>query len=102
MRSVIVRYRVKPERAEENTALVRAVYEELATARPEGFHYATFRLQDGVSFVHIAFTEADDHQPLQRIAAFQRFTAGVSERCDEPPVLSEMTQVGSYGLVLHE
>jgi hypothetical protein len=99
MRSVIIRYRVKPDRAEENAALVRAVYDELATTRPEGFRYATFRLEDGVSFVHIAFTEADDDQPLQRIAAFRRFSEGVSERCDEPPVLSEMAEVGSYGLV---
>ncbi len=32
MRQVMVRYKVKPERVEENEALVRAVYEELAAA----------------------------------------------------------------------
>ena len=50
MRQVMVRYKVKPERVEENEALVRAVYEELAAGEPDGIRYATFRLDDGVSF----------------------------------------------------
>ena len=54
MRQVMVRYKVKPDRVEENEALVRAVYEELAAPRPPGCRYATFRLEDGVSFVHVA------------------------------------------------
>ncbi len=54
MRQVIVRYRLKPDQVERNEALVRAVYDELARAQPDGFHYATFKLEDGVSFVHVA------------------------------------------------
>ena len=37
MRRVMVRYRVKPDQAERNEALVRAVYEELHRANPPGF-----------------------------------------------------------------
>ena len=33
MRHVMVRYRIKPDRVEENEALVRAVYDELARHR---------------------------------------------------------------------
>ena len=54
MRRVMVRYRVKPERVEENEQLVREVYEELGQRRPAGFRYGTFKLEDGVSFVHLA------------------------------------------------
>ena len=57
MSAVIVRYRVKPGRAEENAELVRAVYAELAAGQPPGFHYATYALEDGVTFVHVAFME---------------------------------------------
>jgi len=53
MKQVIVRYRVKPERAAENEELVRAVYAELQETKPAGLRYATFQLDDGVSFVHI-------------------------------------------------
>ena len=56
MRRVMVRYKVKPDRVAENEALVRAVYDELARTQPDGLRYATFRLDDGVSFVHVAIS----------------------------------------------
>ena len=54
MRQVMVRYKVKPDRVAENEELVRAVYDELQRTEPEGLRYATFRLEDGVNFVHLA------------------------------------------------
>ena len=54
MRRVMVRYTVRPDQSEANEALVREVYDELDRTRPEGLRYATFRLDDGVSFVHVA------------------------------------------------
>jgi hypothetical protein len=41
MSQIVVRYRVKPDRAEENASLVRAVYEELAEVKPDGFRSRT-------------------------------------------------------------
>jgi quinol monooxygenase YgiN len=95
MAHVMVRYKVKPDRAEENAALVRAVYDELRRTAPGGLSYATFVLDDGVSFVHMATHDGDDN-PLAQVAAFQRFQEGVRDRCDEPPVVSRMREVGSY------
>ena len=46
MRRVMVRYRVRPEQVAANEELVRAVYAELDRARPDGFRYATFKLDD--------------------------------------------------------
>jgi hypothetical protein len=60
MRRVIVRYRVKPDRVAENEELVRAVYAELAGVQPEGLRYATVKLDDGVTFVHVAVHERDN------------------------------------------
>jgi len=97
MSQVIVRYRVKPDRVQENQELVRSVYEELAQTRPAGLRYATFRLDDGVSFVHVAQIETEDgSNPLPKIEAFRRFSADVADRCDEPPVVTSMEEVGSY------
>jgi hypothetical protein len=39
MGHTIVNYTAKPEREQENAALVRAVFEELAEARPAEFRY---------------------------------------------------------------
>jgi hypothetical protein len=96
MRSIMVRYRVKPDRVAENVELVRAVYEELHQLRPEGFRYTTLQLPDGVSFVHLAFEEEGVH-PLRSLAAFRHFADTIEERCDEPPVVTEPQTVGSYG-----
>jgi hypothetical protein len=95
VRRVIVRYRVKPDRVEENERLVRAVYEELHRADPAGFRYATFKLDDGVTFVHVA--ESDGDPPLSQLAAFGEFQREIAARCDEPPVASRVEQVGSFG-----
>jgi hypothetical protein len=95
MRQVMVRYTVKPDRVEENEALVRAVYAELADTEPPGFRYATYKLEDGVSFVHLASVEGEEN-PLGQTAAFARFQAEVRDRCDEPPVVTALTEVGSY------
>jgi hypothetical protein len=99
MKQVMVRYKVKPELAQENERLVRAVYDELEQSAPAGLRYATFKLEDGVSFVHLASIETDDgHNPLQDIAAFKRFQANAGERQDEPAVSSEVQEIGSYRL----
>jgi len=97
MRRVMVRYRVKPDRAEENEALVRAVYEELRAAAPDDFHYATFRLEDGVTFVHLA-AQGDGESALTGLDAFRRFQAGIRDRCEEPPVVAELDEIGSFNL----
>ncbi|HKG39733.1 MAG TPA: hypothetical protein VKB25_12145 [Conexibacter sp.] len=99
MRSVMVRYRVRAERAAENEALVRDVYEQLHDEQPDGLHYATFVEPDGVAFVHVAFTEAQVTGPvLTQLSAFRRFQEGLAERCEEPPVVSELREVGSFRL----
>jgi hypothetical protein len=96
MSVVVVRYKAKPDRAEENQALVEKVFAELDATAPAGLRYATLRLADGVSFVHIASVETDGTNPLTETAAFADFLREVGDRCDEPPVASDATVVGAY------
>jgi hypothetical protein len=98
MRQVMVRYKVKPDRVAENEELVRAVYDELGGVAPAGLRYATFRLEDGVSFVHLAIQTEDGQTPLAQLDAFQRFQANIRDRCDEPPAVSDLSLIGSYRL----
>jgi len=97
MSKVMVRYKVKPESAAENERLIRAVYAELERTTPDGLRYATFRLDDGVSFVHVAENDTEDgRSPLRDVEAFREFQQGVAERCAEPPVTAELHEVGSF------
>jgi hypothetical protein len=86
MKSVMVRYKVKPDRADENEGYIKRVFEQLKRERPSGLRYASFKLGDGVSFVHIASLDAGDgSNPLGALPAFKVFAADIKERCDELP-----------------
>jgi len=101
MRRVMVRYKVKPDRAADNERYIKAVFAQLDRDRPDGIRYATFRQGDGVSFIHIASVEtADGANPLTALAAFQAFTAQIKDRCEEPPVTVELHEVGSYRMLM--
>ena len=99
MKSVI-RYKTKPEHADENQRLVEGVYSELAARHPGSVRYATFRLEDGVTFIHIFMTDPDDGpNTMGEIAAFAEFQKGLAERCAEQPAAQGATIVGSYRLL---
>ena len=94
---VVVRYKVKPECVEEHEALIRGVFAEIAEKRPEGLAYQALKLEDGVSFVHVAAVSTPDGEsPLARLASFKAFTANIGERCDEKPVASTVTSASTW------
>lgn len=76
MKRVMIRYRVKPDRVEENEALVRGVYEELQSVETE-----------------------DGHNPLLALPAFAEFQKDIGDRCEEPAIVTELDEVGSYRLL---
>ena len=93
-RAVVVRYRVKPDALEQNIQLVRAVYAALAATSPKGLRYSTYRV-DETTFVHVALLDGVDN-PLTEVPAFQAFSAGINERCEEPPEVLSGELVGAY------
>jgi len=99
MKSVI-RYRTKPESADENQRLVEDVYAELAARDPGGMRYATFRLADGVTFIHIFMTDSDETpNTMGDIAPFVEFQRELAQRCVDQPAAQAASVVGSYRLL---
>jgi hypothetical protein len=97
VKTIVVRYQVKPERAAENLELVAAVFAELDEREPDGFTYKVFRLEDGVSFIHVMIEhDVDAPDSLQDVPAFQAFVADIADRCDVPPIATGATIVGGY------
>jgi hypothetical protein len=98
-RVTLVRYAAKPERADENERLARAVFDELKRTAPDRVAYALFR--NGLDFVHLLINfDADDSSPVTELPSFKAFSKDVSARCQAPP---EQTRLGvhlldSYGL----
>lgn len=101
MKQTMVRYKVKPDRVEENEELVRAVYDEIHRTEPAGLRYSTFKLADGVSFVHLVSIENGDSRqgPLSKVEAFKRFLEDIDDRTDEGPVSTDLSEIGSFRFV---
>jgi hypothetical protein len=96
MKAVAVRYKAKPERAEENAALIDKVFQELKAKGLRDVRYLALRLADD-SFIHFSIAEnAEGVSPIPKLDAFRTFRAGVEERALEPPQQSDVRIVGHY------
>ena len=76
---------------------IKAVFAQLAEQMPGGLRYVAIRLDDGVSFMHVAVLEGDDN-PLAALPAFGEFVSAISERCTHGPAPVNGTVVGAYGI----
>ncbi len=97
MSTVVVRYKVKADRADENIQYIEAVFDALKRSAPGGIRYLSMVADDGVSFTHIATIETEDgSNPLPELPEFQAFIADIAERCEEPPAPTANRIVGNY------
>jgi len=92
----VIRYRTKPECADDNARLIAAVFDELAERAVAGIRYTALRLDDGVTFLHVAVLDGD-HNPLESSPAFAAFQSDIGARLDEGPFPTTATVVGSHG-----
>ena len=92
-----IRYTVKEGRGDENQRLIEQVFASLATDGPAGLRYSAFRLEDGVTFVHVVSHQSDEGRDRFRaLPAFQAFLEGLKERCEVQPVRTPLSEVGTY------
>lgn len=92
MHWMLVRYRAKPEKIEENQRLIEGVFRELQAKSPSDVRYLVLKLSDG-TFCHLVEDVSKTIPSLEAFAAFQR--GGKERRIDEPQQL-EATIVGNY------
>jgi hypothetical protein len=91
MSAAVIRYQTKPEAADENQRLIEKVFAELATAGLPDLTYTSFRLDDGVTFVHVV-----DGGGLTDLAAFQEFQRTLPDRLAVQVVREDATRIGTY------
>ena len=96
MSATIVSYTVKSGRKEENAALVRAVFEELASTTPDGFRYAVFQGSDTGEFIHVYADEGAPSGTLQKLPSFQAFVADAEDRHAQTAASKQYELVGAY------
>jgi hypothetical protein len=99
MKLTVVRYKTKPETADENERLIQAVFQELRTKSRDDVRYLALRLSDG-TFVHISIAETEDGaSPIPQLGAFRSFQSDLKERCAELPQQAGATIVGNYRMI---
>ena len=97
MKRVMVTYKVKADKAEENEMLIKQVFKQLLKQLPEGIQYSAYKLSDGVSFVHIAsFEDAMADIMFTELPAFKAFRVAIKDRCEEQPVSIYVEELGAY------
>jgi len=92
---MLVRYRAKPEKIEENQRLIAEVFRELHAKSPSNVRYLVLKLSDG-TFYHLVEDTSKTIPSLEAFAAFRR--GGEDRRIDEPQQL-EATVIGNYRML---
>jgi len=92
---MLVRYRVKTAKVEENERLIREVFRELHARAPRDVRYLVLSLSDG-TFCHLVEDGSRTVSSLEAFAAFRR--GGEGRRIDEPEQL-EAAIVGNYRML---
>jgi hypothetical protein len=92
----LVRYRVKPEKVEENQRLIEDVFLELTAKAPAGVRYLVLKLSDG-TFCHLF---EDGSKTIPNLDAFAAFRRGGEERRLEEPQQLEAVVVGNYRMLV--
>ena len=99
MRQMVVRYKAKPDAADENARLIGEVFKELQAGPPKDLRYLVLRLDDG-TFLHVVIDEtAGDVSPMRQVEAFATFQSGIKERLVDGPHSTNMTIVGNYRML---
>jgi hypothetical protein len=93
----VVRYTTRDAAASaENHRLIEGVFAELASVHPDGLRYTVSRLDDGLSYVHVAVVDGPAN-PLTALESFRAFSSTIGERASQPPTSVTSEVIASFG-----
>jgi hypothetical protein len=98
MNVVMIRAKVKVEKAPDIEAAAEKMFGAIDAAQPGGVKYASARLADGVSVVALLALADPADNPLRAIPEFREFQEHLQEWLAEPPTVEPLTVIGSYEL----
>ena len=97
MKQTLVRYKIQPDKVQQNVRLIEGVFRELNSKSSDGVRYLSLRLDDG-TFVHFHAVE-DGAQPVSTLDAFKSFQRNIEDRCIEQPQVLDAVVVGNYRML---
>jgi quinol monooxygenase YgiN len=94
----MVHAKIKPGKTAELEKATQEMFAAIEAAQPHGVRYASCKLPDGETYVILLELDDDEDNPLLAIPAFNAVQDSVRNWIAEPPVVEQLTPVGSYRL----
>jgi hypothetical protein len=94
----MARAKIKADKVADVEKAAKEVFTEIEAVQPQGVHYASCKLPDGVTFVILLGLDNDENNPLVAVPAFRDFQENLQTWIAEPPVVEQLTTLGSYRL----
>ena len=96
MKQVLINYIVKPEKVDENTTLIRQVFQQMKEEQLKCVKYSAYKMGENI-FVHVAqFENEAAHQQFTSLESFKAFRKNIAERQIEKPVTNNIEELGSF------
>ncbi|MDA1190470.1 MAG: hypothetical protein O3A46_02160 [Candidatus Poribacteria bacterium] len=94
--TIRVQYTVRAEFADRNQENINAVMTELRSLGNDDVQYASYRLEDGKTFMHLVHYNSEDAEELpSSLASFAHFQKELRPNLETPPDAQDLELVGS-------
>ena len=94
----MIRAKIKADKAAELEKAAQGMFTAIAAGQPQGVRYASCKLPDGVTYVILPGLDDDENNPLGAVPAFRDFQENLKTWIAGPPIIEQLTPVGSYRL----
>jgi len=98
MSILMVKATIKPDKTAEMEKAGREMFAAIQAAQPQGVRYASCKLADSETYVVLLELDDDENNPLSAVPAFRNFQDNLRSWLAGPPVIEQLTPVGSYRL----
>lgn len=92
----MVHAKIRADKTAELEQATKEMFAAIEAAQPQGVRYASCRLADGETYVILLELDDDENNPLFTVPLFKEVQDRVKDWIAEPPVVEELTPVGSY------
>lgn len=96
MSVTMIHAKVKAENTTAVDAAVKSMFAALRDAQPPGVRYESYRLPGEGSYTILLELPDGGENPLPGVAAFREFQEQLQSWLAEPPVMEQVTTLGSY------
>ena len=95
----LARYRLKADKQDETVTILEEFVKAVKENEPNTLRYVVYRLEDGVSFVHIMYFKDEEAEQLHHGSNYvKKFTELLNPSCVDAPEFIKIAPVPAHFL----